>query len=84
MWKLLEDGVSGNYNRLQTSGIKWEADMTKPTGQRIKSVEILCNECLLPQYETLDPDKMYRLIVQSYLANGNSFRVITENKQNQQ
>ena len=37
----------------------------------------------MPDYEALDPEKMYKLIVPTYIANGgDGYTVISENKVN--
>lgn len=51
-------------------GLKVTFNVTRPVGNRVVSVDVLCNKCDVPKYERLDPKKMYRVIVNSFLANG--------------
>lgn len=70
----LEYSVSENGSRqrnmLQVSGLKIIFNMTRPVGERIVSMKILCNSCSIPKYEPFDLFKNYRVIAQTFLANG--------------
>lgn len=81
LFELFEFSMTDSYYTLQTSGIRYTADRTKEIGKRVLSLEVLCNECLVPQYEPVDLQKWYRLIVPSYLADGgDGFEAISLNK----
>lgn len=70
-------------NVLPSSGIKIVYNMTNPIGQRVVSVDLLCNECTVPKYYPLDPTKMYRIVINSFMAaGGDDFSIINEKKQN--
>jgi 2',3'-cyclic-nucleotide 2'-phosphodiesterase (5'-nucleotidase family) len=67
------DGKAGQF--LQVSGMMFHFDPTKPTGERIKDVKI--------QGNSLDPDKMYRVAVNAFLAGGgDGFSVFRQAKNN--
>lgn len=62
------NGYSGEF--LQMSGIHVTYDMGKKPGQRVHSIEVLCNECDIPSYQKLDIDKQYGIIITSFLYYG--------------
>ncbi|XP_039993539.1 snake venom 5'-nucleotidase-like [Xiphias gladius] len=69
--------MSGEF--LQVSGIHVEYDLSRPVNQRVVSVSTLCNECRVPKYEPLDPEKTYTVVVPSYIvAGGDGFTMIKE------
>ncbi|KAA0708986.1 5'-nucleotidase [Triplophysa tibetana] len=66
---------------LQVSGFQVVYDSSKPSGQRVKSVNVLCTDCRVPRYESLDPKKIYKLVMPSYLVNGgDNYTMIQELK----
>ncbi|XP_072037102.1 snake venom 5'-nucleotidase-like [Amphiura filiformis] len=68
---------------LQFSGIQVVYDLSRPDLQRVQSVSVLCTDCQIPQYEPLELDKMYRILMPSFLANGgDSYDMIKEHKIN--
>lgn len=81
LWELFEYSMTDSYYILQTSGIRYVGDTTKPIGSRILELEILCNECLLPRYEPVDLEKWYRVTTPSYIAGGgDGYDAIANNK----
>lgn len=71
------------HTMLPSSGIKIVYNITKPIGQRVISLDLLCNECPIPKYYPLDVTKMYRIVVNSYMAGGgDGFSIININKRN--
>lgn len=67
------------YNFLQFSGLKVVFNVTEPVNNRVVSVDVLCRECDVPKYERLDVNRMYRLIVPSFIgAGGNGFVAFTK------
>lgn len=68
----VKDYVIGGYVRgfLQMSGVHVVYNLNKPSGQRVQSVEILCANCSTPRYETLDEQKTYGVILESYIYKG--------------
>lgn len=70
----LEHGVSRDgprhSNLLEVSGLKVIINMANQVGERVISVRALCQQCRVPIYEQLDLFKYYRVIAQSYVANG--------------
>lgn len=68
---------------MQVSGLKIVYNITRPVQGRVLSVHVLCQKCLQPHYEPLHTDKFYRVIAQSFLAQGgDNFRMISDNKRN--
>lgn len=55
---------------LQMSGIHVVYNVKKPIGNRVESVEVLCSNCTLPVYEELDLNRMYGIIIDSFLYSG--------------
>lgn len=62
-------------------GFQIEYDLSKPSGERLVKASVLCTECRVPHYEPLDPKKVYRLVMPSYLVDGgDGFSMIKEEK----
>ncbi|RWS11647.1 hypothetical protein B4U79_11299, partial [Dinothrombium tinctorium] len=86
--RLLEQSVSKYSTSLaeigggffQVSGIKVVYDISKPIGNRVKSVQVRCGPtCKIPIYEHLNPEKVYRLLLPDYIANGgNNYTIFSE------
>ena len=54
----------------------------EPNVDRVHSVEVLCTECRIPEYVPLDEDKLYRIIVPSFIGGGgDGYSVLKENAQ---
>jgi len=47
-----------------------EYSVSRPVGQRVASLSVLCTRCRVPKYEPVDPDREYRVVVTSYIAEG--------------
>jgi 2',3'-cyclic-nucleotide 2'-phosphodiesterase (5'-nucleotidase family) len=70
-------------NFLQLSGVHVVYNVSQPVGERVKSVDVLCRQCDVPVYEPLSVEKMYRMIVPSWIASGgNGFTMFGEHRQN--
>lgn len=67
----LESNAAYGDNGIQVSGIRVVYDVSRPIGQRVVKADLLCNACRVPKYEPLDVTKYYRMVVPSFLANGN-------------
>ncbi|KAI4899627.1 hypothetical protein NFI96_001498 [Prochilodus magdalenae] len=61
-------GNTGEF--LQVSGFQIEYDLSQAPGKRVKTASVLCTECRVPRYEPVDPNKVYRVAVPSYLVDG--------------
>ncbi|PIK40016.1 putative 5'-nucleotidase-like [Apostichopus japonicus] len=59
---------SGGF--LQTAGIRIIYDLTKPAGERVVSVKVLCTACDIPRYEPIDDDMIYKIVTNNYIATG--------------
>lgn len=56
-------------------------DLSKPPGERVIKASVLCTECRVPRYTPLDPKKVYRVVMPSYLVDGgDGFSMIKEEK----
>ncbi|KAK3522692.1 hypothetical protein QTP86_029695 [Hemibagrus guttatus] len=72
-------GSTGEF--LQVSGFQIEYDLSKPPGERVIKASVLCTECRVPHYEPVDPKKVYRVVMPSYLVDGgDGFSMIKEEK----
>lgn len=62
----------GGYVRtfLQMSGARVVYNLQKSPGERVKSVEVLCANCTVPQYEAIDDYKTYGVIIDQFLLRG--------------
>lgn len=70
-------------NMLPSSGIRIVYNVTNPVGRRVISVDLLCNECKVPKYYPLDLTKMYRIVVNSFMAGGgDGLSMLSEHKRN--
>nr|XP_002736173.1 PREDICTED: 5'-nucleotidase-like [Saccoglossus kowalevskii] len=77
----LYDGVSGETGFLQMGGIRVTFDTNMPAYQRVVKAEVICSECDVPQFVTLDMDTTYKLICNSFLAaGGHGYSMIVDNK----
>ncbi|KAI1897398.1 hypothetical protein AGOR_G00082890 [Albula goreensis] len=61
-------GGTGEF--LQVSGIHIELDVSRPPGQRVTGLNLLCTKCRVPRYEPLDPNRTYKLVMPSFLVDG--------------
>ncbi|CAL8314900.1 unnamed protein product [Merluccius merluccius] len=72
-------GATGEF--LQVSGIRVEYDLTRAPGQRVRSLRLLCTECRVPRYEAVQEDKVYKVVLPSYLVTGgDGFSMIRDEK----
>ncbi|XP_033492634.2 snake venom 5'-nucleotidase-like [Epinephelus lanceolatus] len=55
---------------LQVSGIQFEFDPSKPEGNRVMSLSILCVQCRVPRYEPVQPETVYKVVMPSFIAQG--------------
>ncbi|TKS75306.1 5'-nucleotidase [Collichthys lucidus] len=62
---------------LQVSGLHVEYDLSKPPGRRVKSLSILCTKCRVPQYEPVEDEAVYTVVLPSYImAGGDGFSML--------
>ncbi|KAG5277446.1 hypothetical protein AALO_G00117710 [Alosa alosa] len=83
--KAFEHGVrrhgGGTGEFLQVSGFQVEFDLSREPFQRVTSVHILCTECRVPRYEPMEDEKVYKLVMPSYIADGgDGYTMIKEEK----
>ncbi|XP_030371338.1 snake venom 5'-nucleotidase-like isoform X2 [Scaptodrosophila lebanonensis] len=63
---------------LQVSGMRIKYDLKERKGRRVRSVLILCTECKVPQFQPLDPYKLYGILLTQYLldeGDGYKFKI---------
>lgn len=61
-------------------GMKIKYNLKKEPGHRVASVEVLCTACEIPDYEPLDKEKVYSVVMQSFLSGGgDGFTMISDN-----
>lgn len=66
--RYIEVGPPGEF--LQVSGLKVVYNITKPPGDRVESVKVLCSTCQVPNYQIIDPHRVYGVIVSSFVFEG--------------
>lgn len=73
-----------SYYQVQVSGMKILYNVTNPVGEKVDSVQILCNKCVVPEYLPLDEEEIYSVIVPSYMAGGkDGFTMLLDHKGHQ-
>ncbi|KAJ6647255.1 Protein 5NUC, partial [Pseudolycoriella hygida] len=60
----------GRGEFLQLSGLQVVYNLTQPTGSRVTSVKVRCADCNVPRYDILDENRMYNVIISSFLSEG--------------
>eukprot|EP00062_Callorhinchus_milii_P009720 gi/632953828/ref/XP_007892636.1/ PREDICTED: 5'-nucleotidase [Callorhinchus milii] len=61
-------GNTGEF--LQVSGIHVSFDLSRNPGERVVLLEILCADCRVPHYEPVENQKIYKIVVNSFMAGG--------------
>lgn len=72
---VLEHSVSkleeaNNVLFLQVSGVQVAYDVSKPVGQRVTDLKVLCAHCAVPELQPVNLEQEYKVIMQSVLASG--------------
>lgn len=65
---------------LQMSGVQVVYDMNQPTGKRVVEAKVLCALCQVPTLENIEPSKLYKVIMQDFLADGGDGFTMFEGK----
>ncbi|XP_076010988.1 snake venom 5'-nucleotidase-like [Genypterus blacodes] len=60
----------GTGEFLQVSGFHVEFDMSKDPQQRVRTLTVLCTDCGVPRYEPVQDEKVYTVVMPSFMANG--------------
>lgn len=63
-------GTSSDGGFLQVSGIRFVVNYNRPRGMRVTSVSVLCADCRIPQYQPLNMEKYYNVLVPSFIKDG--------------
>ncbi|XP_046877128.1 5'-nucleotidase isoform X3 [Hypomesus transpacificus] len=72
-------GSTGEF--LQVSGFHVEYDISRVPGERVQSVSVLCTSCRVPIFEPLEPNRLYKMVLPSYLVEGgDGFSMIKEER----
>ncbi|XP_019547205.3 apyrase-like [Aedes albopictus] len=66
--QVLEYSLSSS--NIQISGLRVVYNITEPPGNRVKSVQVRCQDCSLLRYYPLHTFKYYRVAVNSHMATG--------------
>lgn len=61
-------GSRGEF--MQMSGMRVIYDMSKEPGHRVQSAEVLCAQCEIPSYSSIDLSKEYGVILSDFLYDG--------------
>ncbi|XP_030054996.1 5'-nucleotidase isoform X2 [Microcaecilia unicolor] len=72
---------SGKGEFLQVGGIRVVYDLSKNSGNRVVKVEVVCTECRVPSYVPLETDKIYKVVLPSYIVNGGDGFTVLKNEQ---
>ncbi|XP_068619670.1 apyrase-like [Battus philenor] len=68
---------------LQVSGIQPKFDGSLPIKERVLNVTVRCIDCPVPVYESLQLDRYYKIVSQSFIGNGgDGFSMISDNRRN--
>ncbi|XP_004673718.1 PREDICTED: 5'-nucleotidase [Condylura cristata] len=59
---------SGEF--LQVGGIHVVYDLSRNPGDRVIKLDVLCTQCRVPMYKPLQMDKLYNVVLPSFLASG--------------
>lgn len=55
---------------LQVSGVQVKYDLSRPNGERVVSLKVLCSACTIPRYENIELAKEYNVILDQFLYAG--------------
>ena len=68
------------FPALLYAGLRVKYDLRKPVGQRVASVDAMCTRCEVPHFEPLQDERIYKMIVSSFVAGGgDGYAVIRDN-----
>ncbi|XP_066299913.1 5'-nucleotidase-like [Branchiostoma lanceolatum] len=63
-----------------SSGFVVTYDLSKPVGERVVRLAARCSECKVPQYQPVEKQKRYKLLINSYIADGgDGYTMIKDN-----
>ena len=55
-------------------------DLSKPPGGRVVKAEVRCTECEVPEFVPLDLEKVYKVVLPSFLVSGgDGYSMIRDN-----
>ncbi|XP_070810299.1 5'-nucleotidase isoform X2 [Pituophis catenifer annectens] len=63
-------GIRSPIDEQANNGIKVVYDLSRKTGSRVISLNVLCTECRVPTYVPLEMEKSYKVLLSSFLATG--------------
>ncbi|CAH0678027.1 unnamed protein product [Spodoptera exigua] len=68
---------------IDSGGLRVTFDGSRPVNSRVVDVQVRCIECDVPRYEPLKLDQYYKVVSQSFIANGgDGYNMISENRKN--
>ncbi|NP_001089463.1 5'-nucleotidase, ecto (CD73) precursor [Xenopus laevis] len=71
---------SGTGEFLQVGGIKVVFNIERSPGQRVVKLEVVCTKCRVPIYVPVEMDKIYKVVLPSYIAAGGDGFSILKNE----
>ncbi|GFY77827.1 5'-nucleotidase [Trichonephila inaurata madagascariensis] len=65
---------------LQVSGLRLTYNVSEPVGSRLIEAYVRCADCRVPHYQPLDDEKVYWVVMSTYMTKGgDGFAIIQEN-----
>jgi 5'-nucleotidase len=65
---------------MQVSGVHVDFDMEKPSGQRVKHLEVLCSACDIPIYRTMTDTETVKVVITDFLGLGGDGYAVFQSK----
>ncbi|XP_060686978.1 5'-nucleotidase isoform X2 [Hemiscyllium ocellatum] len=63
-------GIRASIDEKANNGVHIEFDLSRKPGHRVVRLDVLCSECRVPHYEPVEDSKIYKIVVNSYIAGG--------------
>ena len=62
-------------------GVRVEYEMSKPVGQRVRTIMVRCTECEVPRFERLAEHRSYTVALPSFMTEGgDGYTMIADDK----
>ncbi|GFU12179.1 protein 5NUC [Includes: UDP-sugar hydrolase [Nephila pilipes] len=74
------DSIDPPGSFLQVSGMRLTYNVSEPVGSRLIEAYVRCADCRVPQYQPLEDEKEYWVVMSTYMTKGgDGFAIIQEN-----
>ncbi|GFX22547.1 protein 5NUC [Includes: UDP-sugar hydrolase [Trichonephila clavipes] len=74
------DSIDPPGSFLQVSGLRLTYNVSEPVGSRLIEAYVRCADCRVPQYQPLEDEKVYWVVMSTYMTKGgDGFAIIQEN-----